>query len=118
MKTLRLLLFRECDRACKGCCNKDWDLDNLEVCQSFKGYKEIILTGGEPMLNPALVKATVNKIRSENFMAKVYMYTAKVNTLSIVDILDYLDGLTVTLHEQKDVEDFEIFDQIVSDYEY
>ena len=106
MKTLRLVLFEECNRRCEGCCNKDWDLGNLEVCRSYKEYNEIVLTGGEPMLMPEFVKHVVKKIRQENSEAKIYMYTAKVDTKEIYDVLKIIDGITVTLHEQEDVEPF------------
>lgn len=66
-----------------------------------------MLTGGEPMLKPELVLKVIQKIRIENKIAKIYMYTAKVNILGeIYEVLEALDGITVTLHEQKDVEDF------------
>ena len=29
MKKLRLLVTKNCDRSCPGCCNKDWNLDKL-----------------------------------------------------------------------------------------
>ena len=47
-KTLRLLLFEDCNRNCKKCCNKQWDLKLLPEVGSFKDWDEIILTGGEP----------------------------------------------------------------------
>jgi molybdenum cofactor biosynthesis enzyme MoaA len=44
MKKLRLLVTSECNRSCSGCCNKEWDLDKLPVCESYKDYDEIYLT--------------------------------------------------------------------------
>ena len=105
-KKLRLLLFKACNRRCPGCCNQYWDLDNLEVCTSFKGYDEILLTGGEPMLKPDLVEIVIKMIRLENPKAKIYMYTAKIDTVHIHYILKLIDGLTLTLHNQKDVKPF------------
>lgn len=46
MKKLRLLLHEECNRNCKGCCNKDWDLNALEIEDDFTDYDEILITGG------------------------------------------------------------------------
>ena len=112
---LRLLLFKECDRNCDGCCNKRWNLDTLEVESNFKGYSEIILTGGEPMLDPSMVIRTIRRIRKEaGGGTKIYMYTAKLDephTLLIV--LEYLDGLTVTLHEPSDIGDFMAFSNLL-----
>jgi hypothetical protein len=92
---------------CKGCCNKDWDLGSLRVCTDFKPYDEILLTGGEPLLVPKLVIDTVYKIRVANPSAKIYMYTARTIYLTrIIEMLNILDGITITLHEQSDVELF------------
>ena len=70
MKKLRLLITEKCNRKCEGCCNLDWDLQNLPVCTSFKGYDEILLTGGEPQLEPVLILSTVEKIKQQNKTAK------------------------------------------------
>jgi hypothetical protein len=102
---LRLLLFPECNRACEGCCNKDWDLTKLPVVESYEGYKEIMLTGGEPMLKPALVMHIANAIRIENPSARIILYTAMSPSILFV-VLRLIDGVTITLHEQKDVPPF------------
>ena len=47
---LRLLLLDDCNRNCPGCCNRDWDLQALPLCQDYTPYRLIMLTGGEPML--------------------------------------------------------------------
>lgn len=102
MKELRLLLF------------KDWDLDNLPVCKSFKNYKTVMLTGGEPMLNPDLVMQTIHKIRKENKKCKIYMYTAKINSSTIPYLCYMLDGITLTLHDQSDTKNFLKFNDKLS----
>jgi len=111
MKKLRLLITKKCNRHCEGCCNKDWDLEKLPICKSFKGYDEIILTGGEPMLFPNLIIDMIEKIRIENSLAKIYMYTAFIFTVRSLEILNLLDGITVTLHTQSDVKKFKWFSQ-------
>lgn len=106
MKKLRLLLFEECNRKCPGCCNNDWDLSSLERETDYAQYEEILLTGGEPMLNPALVVTIALNIRRVS-KAKIYMYTAKVDKVgAVLGVLFYIDGLTLTLHTQRDVGDF------------
>lgn len=106
MNKLRLLLFDDCNRNCHGCCNKDWDLKGLEKEDSFIAYDKIFLTGGEPMLKPGLIIEVVNKIRCGSG-ADIYLYTAKIDNFGmIITILQHIDGLTVTLHEQADVENF------------
>lgn len=107
MKKLRLLLFEKCNRKCVGCCNEDWNLKNLEQERQFSDYDEIFLTGGEPMLNPRMVIDIAILIRKVS-KAKIYLYTAKVDKrFEILAVLNFIDGITLTLHEQNDVEDFE-----------
>ena len=113
MKKLRLLLFEECDRACEGCCNKDWDLASLEVEKDFRDYDLIMLTGGEPMLNPQTILRAARRIR-ETTRAPIILYTAMVRkpeTLLIV--VNQLDGMTLTLHGQEDVEDFKFLNGMI-----
>lgn len=108
--TLRLLLFDDCNRSCEGCCNKGFDLKKLPIETDFSGYEMIILTGGEPMLKPDIVLSTIDKIRKQNKTAKIFMYTAKVdNIMDCLFVISALDGVTITLHEQKDVIPFIYF---------
>ena len=107
-KKLRLLVTERCDRNCPMCCNKKYKLASLPKVDTFAGYDEILLTGGEPMLDPYLVHRISTAIRLENKKAKIYMYTAKTDFphALLVVLLLKLDGITITLHEQKDVPNF------------
>jgi hypothetical protein len=114
---LRLLVHEECNRACPGCCNKGWDLKALPECPSFKGYKEVMLTGGEPMLDPQKVIYLADKAMLEGAM--VYMYTAKVDDLKAVfEVLCRLDGICLTLHDQGDVEPFLALNRAISEHSW
>jgi hypothetical protein len=114
---LRLLLTPKCDRNCAGCCNKDWNLKELPKVGSFSGYTEILLTGGEPMLFPDLVYSVVSKIRMQNGTAKIYLYTARLSApLKLLLLMDVLDGVTITLHEQKDAVAFDRFDKLLTEF--
>jgi len=117
---LRLLLFKECNRNCDGCCNNDWDLDALPVCEDYEPYSVIMLTGGEPMLRSDIVVDTIRDIRAGS-KAKIYIYTAMVHD-KISDgpyiarnVLLMVDGMTVTLHDQADVEPWRRFAEIITD---
>lgn len=105
---LRLLLFEECNRSCPGCCNRDWDLQALPVCQDFTPYRIIMLTGGEPMLHPEIVRAAVAEIRRQT-KAPIYLYTAMTQGLD--ELMPLLDGVTLTLHAPCDYLPFWRFDQ-------
>ena len=114
-KTLRLLLFEDCNRNCEGCCNKQWDLSKLPVVKDFTPYHTIILTGGEPMLYPHRVTSLIDIIRFENPKVKIILYTAMTTKLyTLRNILREINGLTVTLHDQQDVIPFLYFANILS----
>lgn len=109
-RKLRLLLFEECHRGCPGCCNKDYDLEKLPVCGDYSPYGVIMLTGGEPMLHPEIVLKAVREIRQQS-KAPVILYTALTrNKEALGAILDQIDGVTITLHDEDDIQPFQEFD--------
>ena len=109
-RRLRLVLFEECRRNCSGCCNKDFDLPSLPVCDSYKGYELIMLTGGEPMLHPEKVMEAVGRIRRETD-APIILYTAlTADKDALSRIIRQINGITVTLHDNSDVKPFLDFD--------
>lgn len=115
MKTLRLLVTENCNRNCDGCYNKQFDIPNLPEVSSLEElsqYDEIILTGGEPMLYPVATIALVSKIKVTYPKKTVYVYTADItNITQVMSLLNVSDGITVTLHEPKDLEDFYAFNK-------
>jgi len=115
MRKLRLLLFEECNRNCIDCCNKDWDLKSLPIEDNYRGYNEILLTGGEPMLDPLLIIKTIKRIQYDvSKFTKIYLYTAKpYPPFELLGILNFVDGITITLHEQWDVEEFRFFNNLI-----
>jgi len=108
MLKLRLLVTKDCDRDCEGCCNKEYDLDALPKVDTFKGFSEILLTGGEPMLDPVQLAYIIGTARGSAHPAtRLYLYTANVlDTLTTVSILGMIDGVTLTLHSEDDVSPF------------
>jgi organic radical activating enzyme len=105
-KTLRLLITKTCHRTCDGCCNKDFDLDNLPIfdINDLNKYDQIILTGGEPMLRQTRLIDILEKI--ESCPSKI-LYTAST-ILEIISLLRFgrLNGLTLTLHDNSDAMHF------------
>ena len=115
MKKLRLLLFEKCNRSCSGCCNKQFDLTSLPECTDFSQYDEILLTGGEPMLEPWLVLDVMKEIR-ETSSVKIFVYTAWVRDLfASRAVMMLADGMTVSLHDQSDVQPFLAFASFCED---
>lgn len=108
---LRLILFEDCNRNCDGCCNKDWDIKNLPLCNDFRGYDLIMLTGGEPMLRPETIIYAIGQISLQT-KAPIILYTALLEDKEMLrNILHLVDGITVTLHEPEDIRPFLEFDQ-------
>ena len=113
MKILRLLITEKCNRSCSGCCNKDWDLKTLPICTDFTKFDKVLLTGGEPMLFPYTVRYIAHKIRKQKYMP-IYLYTANVKDIQqILSVLFFIDGMTLTLHEQDDVLPFLHFNNML-----
>lgn len=108
MKTkLRLLFTNDCNRRCKGCCNRNWTGEPpMELTiEEIKEYDEIYITGGEPMLYPVALKLLIKLIRTET--NKIFLYTAlPYPKADFMTIMNKLDGATVTLHSYKDRQKF------------
>ncbi len=116
MNKLRLLIFQECHKNCEGCCNKDWDLNSLPVNKNYYNYDEILITGGEPLLKPKLLKEIIGNIRKQNPITKIFVYTTFPQTKHLIDVLYISDGITITIHEQNDVKHFIRFRNNVYDF--
>jgi len=101
----RLIVTYKCPRNCEGCCNKDWPYESAKPIQHFN-YEILILTGGEPLLFPDKVVQLAQQIKMASG-GKVIMYTAMMKGL--LDVLPYLDGITLTLHEPADVDEFNVW---------
>ena len=100
---LRLVLFPECNRKCKGCVNDNYNMNLLPMEVRFEDYDVVMITGGEPMLKPKQVAMQAIEIKRQNPDAKVYVQTAKVDdVIATVGVLQFVDGLTLTLHHQQD----------------
>lgn len=115
MKKLRLLITKACPKQCDGCCNKDWKLDELPVCTDYSGYDEILITGGEPLLRLTRITSIIMDIRRSNKDVKIYIYTAFPSSSIGKFLLNgFVNGITFTLHEQKDVNKFKELDIFIA----
>ena len=113
MKRLRLILTYKCERSCDGCCNKHLPVKPIKVdIDDINNYDEIYFTGGESMLFKEKLFLMIINVRVKN--VKKYLYTAEASdSLTLSVLVKWLDGLTFTIHEEKDLNTFIFFDQIL-----
>lgn len=108
VKKARLIFTTMCKRNCKGCYMRNWSGKEPEfkTYEQLNEYDEIYITGGEPMLYPLELINTIKIIR-KNSKAKIYLYTALPSPLEYFNkVLELVDGITLTLHQVKDVDLF------------
>jgi len=111
MKKLRLILTRKCNRNCKGCCNNQdsyVESNVLPFNNDYKGYDQVIFTGGELSLVPFATLLNIAKAKLTNLDSdiNIIVYTAETALGWIELILKYVNGITITLHKQSDVDKF------------
>jgi hypothetical protein len=98
--------------------NKQYDLSLLESWdwRTVNRWDECMITGGEPMLFPFELLAFLGKWRALErptlCRCKLIVYTAFVRDMeTVIKVLKASDGITLTLHEQLDVDQFEILNR-------
>lgn len=101
-ETARLIVTYDCDRNCHGCCNKTGTVKAREIysVKALGGYKEVVITGGEPLLYPGKLLKFIKQLNKANRHCKVYIYTACLHLEDYDKILGFVDGITVTLHAE------------------
>lgn len=120
---IRLIVTDKCPKNCEGCCNKDhvaekrkkFDRDAFMISlMEYDNCKELIITGGEPMLFPSEVINLLMETKVKRPDVKRYMYTALTkDPVKLLFILQLLDGLVVTIHDQEDWEPFIKFNKML-----
>lgn len=111
-KTLRLLVTNKCSRNCPKCCNKQFNLDKIPIVTSYS-YREICITGGEPLLQQPKIQGSLRyliyDIRQASPETKIFIYTAE--PLGVYEILAIVDGITITLHDKRGLQEFLILNR-------
>lgn len=110
--TAHILVTSLCDRDCKYCCNKQYDLNSIPYItdEELRRMKRIYLTGGEPFkyANPCAI-ATMLKSKYKN-IESVIVYA---NAFDLAKYLNYevsiysIDGVTVSVKTEEDRQAFE-----------
>lgn len=117
---MHLLITDKCDRDCKDCCNKQYDVKSIPVAskEEFELVDTVCLTGGEtfkygePCTIAMWLKRTYPNIKN------VYVYTnaapllewLEKNILNRFDfiVFSFLDGLSVSIKTMDDASAFQI----------
>ena len=100
-KTARVIVTLACNRKCPGCCNETiGKVASIGDISVLSDYEEVVITGGEPMLNPDSLLRFIKALKKQNKQQRVYLYTACLSIDDYGKILDRLDGTTVTLHAE------------------
>ncbi len=117
---MHLLITDKCDRDCKDCCNKQYDVKSIPVAskEEFKLVDTVCLTGGEPFKyeEPCAIAMWL-KSKYPN-IKNVYVYTNAAPLLEWIEKNDsnrfgctgflFLDGLSVSIKTVDDVGAFQI----------
>ena len=113
MRVLRLITTYDCHRNCENCCNKQFifEKDMVPFLSTYEtpfcAFDQVILTGGEPLLHKMSLMAWVHTIKRSVTDTKLIVYTSKTDEIDFIEILiHYVDGLTVSIHNQEDMDDF------------
>lgn len=104
---VHILVTSLCNRNCKYCCNKQYDLNDIPYVtdEELKSTDTICLTGGEPFMysNPNNI-AKKYKLKYHN-IKNVFVYTnaKELDTyLAIGGSLEYIDGVSCSIKNEGD----------------
>ena len=107
--TARIIVTLQCNRDCDYCVNKqpgilDQAIPLTSIFQ-LRGYTEICLTGGEPLLlDGAVLENFINMLYTYYPIQAVYLYTSYAPTVGkLSHIIDIISGITFTLHSDIDL---------------
>lgn len=119
IKIARLIITFDCNRRCPHCCNKYKSMQRLmrpvDSLKELASYDQVLITGGEPMLNPPRTLGFAKALKQQRPDRPVFLYTALYDP-RIADLLSTLDGVHYTLHApvaSKDMVGFENFQDLI-----
>ena len=78
LPVLHLMVNNICNNNCPLCCNKQYDVDKIQVVtiEELKQTETICITGGEPFLSPNLTNFIFNLIVQYTNIKNLYIYTS------------------------------------------
>lgn len=110
MTALHLVITTLCDRNCKFCCNKKYDIQNLQYAseEDFKSCDELYLTGGEPFTYTNPVELAHRYKRDYPNIKRVVIYTNAMELAEYLKLHDtvfgwFIDGVNVSIKNYRDL---------------
>ena len=104
--TMHILITSLCDRNCKYCCNKQYDLSKIPypTKEEFEKTELVCLTGGEPF-KYSRPNEIAHYLKDKFNVKKIIVYTNAYEFVQYLiegNYLNYIDGVTVSIKNQKD----------------
>lgn len=110
-KIIHLVITEKCDRKCPLCCNKQYDMNSIELVtdEELKNAETIFLTGGEPFAyeEPCWIAWELRQMYPN--IKYIYVYT---NALELYEYLHQgrelyaIDGVTISIKNEYDYKVF------------
>ena len=120
MKKCRLIITFDCNKSCPSCCNKystimNSAIDIYNIKDIPLGVDEILITGGEPLLDIDKTLSILKEIDEIKYSkTKVYIYTAVWNN-KFKRLVKYISGVQYSLHsfDKNEKRDFNYFQEYI-----
>jgi organic radical activating enzyme len=114
--TARLVMTLKCNRGCTYCPNGFYKklMTKLENFDDLDKYNNICITGGEPLLDCSTLLALLDDLRLLRGNFKIYLYASDYDpvTVSLPGVMQRINGLTWTLHENTSFDDMQKFNHV------
>jgi molybdenum cofactor biosynthesis enzyme MoaA len=109
---IHLMITAKCDRNCPNCCNNQYSLDDIPVVtdEELQEAHTIYLTGGEPFAygHPTILARRLKNKYPNIETVRVYTNAFELgNYLTQGWDLDNIDGLTISIKDNRDKYAFE-----------
>lgn len=99
-KTAIVIVTYDCNRKCENCFNKC--IENIPKVrfEDLLKYKEIVISGGEPMIIGDQVVELIHRLKDSGYKGMIWIYTSDLRIGRWPDkaVLREVNGITYTLH--------------------
>lgn len=110
-EVIHLMVTSLCNRNCRYCCNKQYDLTQIPYVteEELNDCKTLCITGGEPFLYTDPCEIAYHYKQRFNNIENIYAYTNAWELSKYLDHhnLDCLTGLSVSIKTKQDLWAFE-----------